>query len=313
MDLHILDCSQYVYAGSFSKVKVARGVRESDGEYMENSAPIGGVRFLIHQAAELAKNPNNVVIPVFDRPPVIKREMYYKTFGDEYGYKGTRPAKDPAIPIQKDFAFKIMESIGFPVQAIDNYEADDVIYTLVQMYKNDYETVYVHCNDSDLYFIVSDNVCMDTVGPKVGKYVTRTNYESVVSKDGCPYNVHHIRKLCAGDKSDNIPGVGNEWAARIDEIVMSDGGRYDRLGDLDLCRRYLRECVAKYPNQPGAQRLLSTFNILTPLLVPEYLINDIEPMIDKDKLRYFVHDFNPEYDHWGFENELLEYIDSYYK
>lgn len=78
MILRILDCSQYIYAGSYKNSTIARGVRESDGVYKENDAPIGGVRFLINSAAKLC-NDNTVVIPVFDSTPTIKRRCTKST------------------------------------------------------------------------------------------------------------------------------------------------------------------------------------------------------------------------------------------
>lgn len=313
MELHILDCSQYIHAGSYANTTISRGVREDNGEYQENWAPIGGVRFLINRAAELCKD-GSIVIPVFDKTPNIKREMYKAAFGDEFGYKGNRKTPDPmrAVSIQKDYAYIIMEKIGYPVQAAQDYESDDVIYTLVQMYKNDFESIHVHSSDSDLYFLVGGNVMMDTVGPNIGKVITQANYPNVVDKDGwCPYNVHHIRKLCNGDHSDNIPGIGSDWMPRLDSVIPADKLAY--LGDLEVCREFLKDAVDKYPTAPNAHMLLKTFNILVPLVVPEHLINDVEPAIDWDKQRYFVHGWKPDEDHWGFEDDLTEYIDSYYR
>lgn len=311
MDLHILDCSQYIWAGSYSSAKISRGVRESNGEYCENCAPIGGVRFLIDRAAELCSD-NNVVVPVFEDKPTIKRDMYKDVFGSEYGYKGTRRTPGPEIGLQKKYAYTIMEKLGYPVQLADGYESDDVIYTLVNMYKGDFENVFVHVNDSDLYFIVGGNVCIDTVGPRIGKYITQSNYPNVVDKSGwCPYNVHHIRKLCTGDTSDNIKGVGSDWMPRFDSVIPSD--KLKDLGDLDVCREYLLSAVNKYPTAENAYRLLSTFNILVPLSVPEYMINDAEQNVDYAKQRYFIHGWNQKEDKWGFEDDLASYIDSYWE
>lgn len=318
MELHILDCSQYIYAGSYgistsrsSGAKISRGVRETDGVYGENSAPIGGVRFLINQAAALC-GEDRVVMPVFDRTPNIKREMYKDAFGSEYGYKGNRKAAGSEIHLQKDYAYAIMDKLGYPVQAATDYESDDLIYTIVNMYRNDYERIFVHCNDSDLYFLVGGNVCVDMVGSKVGKLVTEANYPQVVDKDGwCPYNVHHIRKLCMSDRSDNIPGIGSDWMPRFDEVIPTDELR--KLGDLDLCREYLKEAVNRYPTAANAHMVLRTFNILVPLLVPDYLINDREPDVDYEKQRYFTSGWKQNMDKWGFEEDLLAYIDSYYE
>lgn len=205
-----------------------------------------------------------------------------------------------------------MEKIGYPVQIAEGYEADDIIYTLVNMYKNDFEHIYVHNNDSDLYFLVSGNVSIDRVGDNVGKLITTANYSHVVDKRGyVAYNVHHIKKLCEGDKSDNIPGVGVAWEPLLDSVIPAS--ELCNLGDLDLCRDYIKKAIMKYPTTPNAHMLLKTFNMLTPLLVPDYMLNDIESDVDWEKQRYFVHGWKPDEDRWGFEEDLLEYIDSYYE
>lgn len=311
MVLHLLDCSQYIYAGARSNSIVSRGVRETNGEYQENWAPIGGVRFLVNQAAALS-GPDSIVVPVFDRPPEIKREMYKEAYGLEYGYKGKRKAPELAISLQKKYAEEVLREIGYPVQAAEQYECDDVLYTMVEMYKNDFEEIIVHCNDSDMYFLVGGNVSIGMVGSKVGKVVTTASYPHVVDPKGwCPYNVHHIRKLCTGDSSDNIPGVGSHWTELLDSVIPAS--ELPNLGNLELCRSYLREALLKYPTAENAHALLSTFNILVPLQVPDYLINEVEPMIDLNKQRYFTSDWDESLDKWGFEDSLSAYIDSFYK
>lgn len=311
MILRILDCSQYIYAGSYKNAVISRGVRETDGQYSENWAPIGGVRFLVQQAAKMVSD-DTVVIPVFEGTPTVKRQMYYEVFGDEFGYKKGRKTHGNDISIQREYARNILDRCGFPVQYVDGYEADDIIYTLVKMYYNDFDSIVIHSADSDLYFLVDSKVTIDKVGDNTGKIVTRENYQNVVNKDEWTcYNVHHIKKLCTGDKSDNIPGIGVDWEDRLDTVIpMSD---LSKLGDLGLCRDYLKKAIVAYPSAPYAHRILSTFNILVPLEVPSELINDMEPDVNWDKLRYFTRGWKPEDDQWGFEDELLEYIDSYYK
>lgn len=311
MDLRILDCSQYIYAGSYKNAVISRGIREVDGEFSENAAPIGGVRFLVTQAASLV-NDNTVVMPVFESKPTVKRQMYFDVFGEEYGYKRGRKSHGDDIPLQRDYARRILEQCGFPVQFADGYEADDLIYTLVETYKNDFEHVYVHNNDSDLYFVVDDNVSIAKIGNNVGKVINRGNYCDMVDKKGwvC-YNVHHMKKLCAGDTSDNIPGIGMDWEDRFDSVIPAS--ELPKLGDLSLCREYIKKAIVAYPTAQNAYRVLSTFNILMPLEVPVYLINENEQDIDWNKLRYFVHGWKPDEDRWGFEDELSEYINNYYR
>ena len=312
MNLHILDTSNYIYAGTFTNQYISRGIRETNGTYGANEAPIGGVKFLLNSIARILKDdPDAVIMPVFDRTPEIKRGMYLEAYGLQYGYKGTRAAKPMNIDKQKEYSENILRDLGLVVQAVDQYEADDVIYSLVKYYKEDFDHIYVHTKDSDMFFLVSDNVSIAPVSQK-DKSIDIYNYPTMVdSKNHTLYNTIHLRKLCAGDRSDNIPGVGWVWAEKLDELIDRD--TYAKLGDLELCRKYLKEVVNKNPTVPGAHNLLSTFNIVCPLLIPYDLLDDVEQDIDLQKLSYYKNNWDKSMDRWNLEDMLSDYIDSYYE
>lgn len=311
MELHILDTSNYIYAGAFGKKVVTRGVRETSSEYCANSAPISGVQFLLRNVRALTRD-DTVVMPVFDRTPEIKRDMYTNTFGDPFGYKGTRPQKSIDITYQKEYAEQILRQLGYPVQAVDGYEADDIIYSLVQYYKYDFDHIYIHSRDSDLTFLVDDNVSIALVGDK-GKIIDMSNYTAVADKTGyCAYNTVHLRKLCTGDTSDNIPGVGWKWAELIDACII-DKADNRKLGNLDIARKYIKQAIMNNPTEPGAHTILSTFNIICPLLVPEDEIDDSDMDVDFEKFAYFLNGWAANLDRWNFEEQLADYIDNYYE
>lgn len=312
MELHILDMSNYMYAGMSSELTVTRGVRESDGAYSANRAPIGAVKFAIEQVRLLTGKYSNV-IPVFDSTPTIKREMYTNVFGDPYGYKGTRAEKPVGLEQVKSYTEWILRDLGYNVQKVEGYESDDIIYTLVQMFKNDYEKIYIHSRDSDLYFLVSDNVEIAKCG-KQGKEISLVNYSEAVSKnDYVWYNTVHLRKLYGGDASDNIPGVGWDWAQYVDSCIPESD--FAKLGDLDLARKYLREASKKFPMKPKAHLLTSVFDIVCPLIVPyDSIDNDCECDIDFEKFdSYYLLGWLKQNDRWNLEDRLLEYIDEFYE
>lgn len=308
-NLHILDTSNYLYAGSYyNKKYISRGVRESNGDYCANKAPIGGVAFLISSIRNILINdPNAVIMPVFDRTPEIKREAYASFIGDPFGYKGKRGSKPPALIQQKDYAEQILNDMGFVVQAVDQYEADDVIYSLVRYYIDDFDHIYIHTKDSDLTFLVSPKVSIAPV-TKGDKRIDIHNYRSMAnSKRDTMYNTVHLRKLCEGDTSDNIPGVGWEWAEYLDNIIPNED--YEKLGDLELCRKYIKEAIYAHPTANRAQSVLQIFNLMMPYKVPYDLLNDMEQDIDREKLCYYVN-WDPSLDRWGLEDMLCDYIDS---
>lgn len=311
MELHILDMSNYLYAGRSSRKFITRGVRETDGAYAANRAPIGAVKYCLDQVRMLT-GKQSVVMPVFDSTPTIKREMYASAFGDPYGYKAGRASKPSDFGTIRDYVEWILRDLGYNVQRAECYESDDIIYTLVKMFKDDYEKIYVHTRDSDLYFLVSDNVEVAKCGVQ-GKDINLRNYSEVVDKDSyCWYNTVHIRKLYGGDSSDNIPGVGWSWSTYVDSVIPEED--FAKLGDLDLARKYLREASMKFPMEPKAHLLVNIFNIVCPLDVPFDLIDNSEPDIDFQKFdQYYMLEWLKENDHWDLESRLLEYIDGFYE
>ena len=277
MKLHILDTSNYIHIGdAASPKKINRGVRETNFEYQSNVAPFGGVYYLLNKVMKLHEDPSNIVVPVFDSTPTIKRKMYGDVFNNPYGYKAGRKSKGPSIGWQRDLAKKLLTQAGFPVQYVEGYEADDIIYTLVQMYKEDYEHIYIHTLDSDLAFLVDDNVSIAAVSDANPKIITKANYEySITKKRRMVYNISHLVKLCYGDTSDNIFGIGEAWADAMDNSDMKLN--YPKMGDLDYARKCLRQLIYDNPALPNVGRVLQTFDILVPLLIPyDELDDDIE-------------------------------------
>lgn len=311
MYLHIVDLSNALYAGMSSNKWVSRGVREVNGEWEANQAHVGAILFSLKILREMM-GPESVVIPVIERTPHIKRKMYEEVTGDEYGYKAGRKEKPAHFDDIKDYLEWVLRDLGFPVQYAEGYEADDIIYTLVELYKNDFEKIFVHTKDSDLYFLVSDNVEIAKVGEQ-GKVITLENYSRVVAKDVYMwYNTIHLSKLYKGDSSDNIPGIGKEWAPRIDALISEED--YPKLGNLDLVRSYLRKASIEYAECAGSHLLVPIFNLVVPLKVPEELLDLDEYDVDKYKLDdYYLRGFDQKADKWNLDEKLRDYIDKFYE
>ena len=314
MNLHILDTSNYIYAGSFHNQKIVRGVREYDGEYSENSAPIGGVSHLLNGIKNIIyKHPDDLIVPVFDSTPNLKRALFSEVYGQNCLYKGNRKKADRSIGMQKELAYKLLTMAGFNTQLITDYESDDIIYTYIKEYKDMFDHVYIYTLDSDLYFMIDSKVTIEPVGAK-GKQIDVDSYPyAAKTNEYTPYNVLHLRKLCAGDHSDNIEGISKAWEKPIDDSVVDLGIRYEDLGNIDLCNRVLMNAVENNPNLPYANRVMQTFKILMPFTAPlDSISNDIT-VVDKVSLRYLFNNFDSSYDRVGFEDVIKEYIDEYYK
>lgn len=205
--IHILDASNYIYAGLAYTKYMSVDVIEVAGYYQDGVVPISGVRFLFKEYMKLIANGDRAII-AFDSTPTIKYELSKKLYFGERNYKENRIGshKNPNISFTKFFARQIADRLNIPYMYEEGYEADDLIAAFVTKYKHDFDEVAIHTKDGDLAYLVDDNVHIDYVGTK-GKYIDKTNYSTEAGPKGSilPYNAAPIYKIINGDTGDNIP------------------------------------------------------------------------------------------------------------
>lgn len=194
--LRIFDVSPFVHAGAVNKYAMLLPELVDTGESFEEHRIYAGGASLIWNVLYYEYGKCDMVF-CCDRWPSVKQGMY------EY-YKANREHKE-GIHKAKEVTEYILNDCGFTVLAEEGYEADDFIYSLVRDHKKHYDHIYIYTGDSDLYFLVSDNV---TVLPNSSrsKTVTKQNF-TYTARTGkyTPYNALTFYKILEGDKSDNIP------------------------------------------------------------------------------------------------------------
>jgi DNA polymerase-1 len=139
--------------------------------------------------------PSHVIIAVDSQTRKERKDLY-----EEYKSNRSSPPDDlkTQIPIIQEMLnlmnFTLIESVGF--------EADDVIGTAVNNYKDEFNSIYIASGDKDLMQLVEKNVVMyDSMKNKI------FNTKAVVDKFGIePSKMIEFLAL-VGDKSDNVPGV----------------------------------------------------------------------------------------------------------
>ena len=265
--LHIFDASNYIYIGNAKKQSAIRGVRECDGEYIPNRAPIGGVTFLASKIIPILENGEDIFI-AFDRKPIYKMEMYRKVFGYEREYKGQRK-KDNGVFKQKDFAEQLVNLAGVPCGFADEFEADDVIYSIWKKYYDSYDYIRIHSEDSDLAFMVDNKTEIIPVKSN-GRHITVSNYHYTVHTNQLtPYNMALLLKVILGDSSDHISGTGDakEWLSAFADVVEKHGFEMQKMGDIQYCREFIIKVVTEHPELKNAHNALNIFNLVTPVLI----------------------------------------------
>lgn len=204
--LRIFDTSAFVHAGKVNKhAFLLPELRDEANAYTEYKIYAGGTSLLWNILySEFGKDD---LVFCVDRRPTLKQEMYAE-------YKANRE-HSTEVQKQKDVCEYILRNCGFTVLSEDGYEADDFIHSLVQEHKRSYDHIYIYCNDSDLYYLVDENVSVLPSSSRA-KSVDIQNYTYTVRKDRyTPYNALTFYKILCGDVSDNIPKMDEELADRI--------------------------------------------------------------------------------------------------
>lgn len=308
--LHILDVSNYIYVYNFLNISASRGVREVDGYYVSNSAPVGGVVGLAREIKRITGQGEYVLL-CFDRYASRNKDLYKSVFGYD-GYKSQRP-NNSKIYVQKDFAERVMRYIGVPCCAQEQHEADDLIYTAVCKYAEDFDHIRVHTNDSDLAFLVNNTTSLQKVG-KEPRVITVENYDiSIFKNQEIPYNSILFQKLCFGDKADNISGLGRKWAYAIDEYIVNNGLSWEDMGDVNLCRKVLINVIETNPKLSDKERALDLFSLLTPKKLQYSDIEEPVNQVNTRMLNYIINLGTPNGDSFGIEDYLSEYLTEYFR
>lgn len=263
--LRIFDVSNYIYAGTFANnAKYVDGVYLSalSGKFEEKSMPIGGINMLFNT---LFKDNQKDVINafVFDSKAYDRYEMMQELTDGQVQYKEGRK-KVLGVNQQQSLAYEVFKEAGYNVFKREGYEADDIIYYLVERYKNSFSSVEIYTKDSDLLYLVQPNVSVMPVGSK-GSVVTMSNYEDSIEKGyTVKYNTAIWHKLERGDKADKIPPISSEIAMLISNYILPD--EYSKCGDIN----YFRQKVAEATN--NNRKTMLALDIRLPLPMDEEVV-----------------------------------------
>lgn len=208
--LHIFDIGSFVHAGAVNTHSFIEGplLKGADG-YRSVTIQTGGVAQILNTLADI--DPEETCVFCADRRPTMKQGMLPT-------YKENRQHRRN-IENQKEIIEIILKDCGYDVLYEEGYEADDFIYSLVLKFKESYDAIHIYTGDSDLYFLVSENVDIHPSNSRA-KMVNMENYAyTVSSKTSMPYNVVTYNKIVGGDRSDCIPALSKEAQATLSGIA----------------------------------------------------------------------------------------------
>ena len=143
-------------------------------------------------------NPNYFVVALDSRVPTFRHKMYPE-------YKANRKKTPEDLHKQIPFIINILEQIGFSTCYHDEYEADDIIASVIARCEKEGYEARIISGDKDLLQLINDNIKVIKQDAK-GKWII---YEKAdVEKDwGVPPSLMLDLLSITGDVSDNVPGI----------------------------------------------------------------------------------------------------------
>ncbi|HOY67485.1 MAG TPA: DNA polymerase I [Candidatus Ozemobacteraceae bacterium] len=148
-------------------------------------------------------------------------------------YKAHRRPTPPDLLPQFPLAHKIVEAMGIRIAADKEYEADDMIGTLVERFKSETEVTVV-TGDRDLLQLIDERVVVELCVKGITETVTMGPSLFATEYGFPPARIVDMKALW-GDSSDNIPGVdgiGEKKALSLIREYGSLDGVYQNLENI---------------------------------------------------------------------------------
>ena len=215
----ILDTSTLFYRAAFSKLDEVNTFKSLEPVYEYISDVIRDLKLNIGGLSGVSK-----IISVMDSTSKLLRQQIYPDY---------KKARREDISKEKEFVrenrFNLARHISkYGIQHImkNGYESDDIIYTLAQKLKKDYD-VWVYTVDKDLMQMVEKNVSIITWNAKGYTLIeyddTNYLYERFMLNS---YKDIFTHLVYVGDSSDSVDGVAGVGKKTISLLI-------DEFGDVD--------------------------------------------------------------------------------
>ncbi len=227
----------------------------------KDGRPTGGVYGFAVMALEVVKKlqPNYVVVAWDKRHTNIRsrRELYPE-------YKANRKAAPEDFYDQVEILHELLQSLGWPLYELDDYEADDLMGAFaMQAGKKGIES----------FLVTSDLDVLQLVNPHTHIYTLKKGLSNIELFDVAHFEEKYgvgahqwvDVKALKGDSSDNVPGVagiGEKTALELISTYKTLDGVYE---NIDLLKPALRDKLAKDKKMAYLSKKLVTLMVDAPL------------------------------------------------
>jgi DNA polymerase-1 len=197
----------------------------------KDGRPTGGVYGFAVMALEVVKKlePDYVCVAWDKRHTNIRSRL--KLYPQ---YKaGRKPAPEDFYD-QVELLLELLESLGWPLYELDDYEADDIMATFATQAKAKNIETYLVTSDLDVLQLVNSHTHIYTLKKGLSN-IELFNEASFEEKYGVGAHQWVDVKALKGDASDNIPGVGGIGEKTALELIDKYGsleGVYEHLDQL---------------------------------------------------------------------------------
>jgi DNA polymerase I len=220
------------------------------------------------------------VAALFDRPEPTFRDKIYKE------YKAQRsPAADELI-MQIIEARNLFEAFGVKTFEKAGYEADDLIATLAEKFKNgDDLRVEILTGDRDTLQLVEGDTLVVRSFNKGVSDTTIYDEKAVIEKYGLAPNQLVDYKALVGDNSDNIKGVPGVGPKTATELIKRFGTIENLYKNIDIDEK-LKKRIGPFRKEADLSKELVILERHAPIEIPE--LEELKPPADMSgPARYF--------------------------
>lgn len=255
--------------------------------------PVGAVYGLTTMLLKLIKDlkPDHIVA-AYDLPGPTHRHEVYKE------YKGTRAKTEPELVAQITASRNVLEAFSIPLYEAPGFEADDVIGTIAQKIKKDFNVIIASGDMDTLQLVDGERVRVYTLRKGIQDTIL---YDEEAVKARYGFGPEHIPdyKGIAGDTSDNIigiPGIGEKGATElittfgsIESIYKALKKNKNALVDKGIKER-MQKLVVEHQDEAEFSKVLATIRTDAPITFVEPEKSFFETL-DLERVRQFCEVF----------------------
>ncbi|MBU4533984.1 MAG: DNA polymerase I [Eubacteriales bacterium] len=212
----------------------------------------------------LADQKPDIVIVAFDKGRITFRHDAYSQ------YKAHRPETAEELRPQFPLVKEVLQALRIPVLELENYEADDIIGTLVNIAEEAGHRSLIVSGDQDVLQLVSP--CTSVLITRKGiSQLEVFGEQQVLDKFGLGPDRLIDMKGLVGDPSDNIPGVPGIGVKTAAKLLGTYGTVEHLLRCKDELPLRLKGQLETYHDQALLSKQLATIERSVPGLTAEVL------------------------------------------